>query len=61
MTLRAEIAAKQGDTAASKASIDEGLALWAVARRAAWAPRGRSIQAFADWEAWARGHLAEAG
>ena len=57
VTLRAEVAAKQGDDAAARASIEEGLALWQEARTH---PKigARSVEAFASWERWARGWLA---
>jgi hypothetical protein len=56
VTLRAEVAAQQGDAAAARASIAEGFALWEEARRA---PKigPRSVEAFVSWERWARGWL----
>ncbi len=53
VTLRAEVAAQEGDAAAARASIAEGFALWEEARRG---PVGvRSVEAYASWEKWARG------
>lgn len=54
VTLRAEVAAKQGDDGVARASIDEGFALWAEARQRGVKIGPRSIEAFADWEKWAR-------
>jgi hypothetical protein len=56
VTLRAEVAAQQGDAASTRASIAEGFALWEEARRA---PKigPRSVEAYASWEKWARAWL----
>lgn len=58
VALRAEIAAKQGDDAATRASIDEGFGLWATLREHPAAMGERSVEAFQSWERWARGWLA---
>ncbi len=54
VTLRAEVAAKQGDDGVARASIEEGFALWTEARALGVKIGPRSIEAFADWETWAR-------
>jgi hypothetical protein len=58
VTLRAEVAAKQGDDAVARASIDEGFALWREAQGLGVKVGTRSEDAFADWERWAKGWLA---
>ncbi len=57
VALRAEIAAKQGDDAVTRASIEEGFALWAEAQQRRSGIGIRSAEAFASWEKWARGWL----
>lgn len=61
VTLRAEIAAKQGDDAVARASIDEGFALWAEAKTLGVKVGVRSVEAFGEWEKWARAYLARGG
>jgi hypothetical protein len=61
VTLRAEVAAKQGDDGAARASIEEGLALWAEAQAHPASIGVRSVEAFSSWERWARGWLERAG
>jgi hypothetical protein len=61
VALRAEIAAKQGDDAVVRASIEEGFVLWAEQRKHP-APMGyRSVESFEAWEKWAHEWLAEHG
>ena len=61
VALRAEVAAKQGDAAATRASIDEGLALWAeIQGHPAGVIGIRSVESFHSWERWARDWLARA-
>lgn len=57
VALRAEIAAKQGDDAVARASIDEGFGLWATLRDHPAAMGIRSVEAYGSWERWARGWL----
>jgi hypothetical protein len=54
VALRAEIAAKQGDDAVARASIDEGFALWAGLEEHRAKIGVRSVEAFRSWEKWAR-------
>jgi hypothetical protein len=61
VALRAEVAAKQGDTAAARASIEEGLALWAGFQGHPGVIGSRSVESFDSWERWAREWLARAG
>ena len=62
VALRAEVAAKQGDAAAARSSIEEGLALWAeIQGHPAGLIGERSVEAFHSWERWAREWLARAG
>jgi hypothetical protein len=58
VALRAEIAARQGDDAVVRASIEEGFALWAVLQEHRAAIGVRSVEAFRSWEKWARDWLA---
>lgn len=58
VTLRAEVAAKQGDDAVARSSIQEGLALWREAQQHGVTIGPRSGVAFASWEKWALGWLA---
>jgi hypothetical protein len=61
VALRAEIAAKQGDDAVTRASIEEGLGIWAQLREHPAGVGIRSIEAFGAWETWARSWLARSG
>ncbi len=61
VALRAEVAAKQGDDAVARASIEEGIALWADARRRRSGVGIRSVESFEAWEKWARGWLERGG
>lgn len=61
VALRAEIAARQEDDAATRASIDEGFALWAQIKDHPAAIGVRSVESFHSWEKWARGWLERKG
>ncbi len=54
IALRAEIAAKQGDDAVTRASIEEGFGLWESLKDHPAAIGVRSVEAFHSWEKWAR-------
>jgi hypothetical protein len=58
IALRAEIAAKQGEDAIARASIDEGFALWTQLQDHPAAIGVRSVEAYRSWEQWARSWLA---
>ena len=55
--LRAEVAAQQGDDAATRAAIEECFALWADARQRHEKIGIRSVEAFESWEKWAKDWL----
>lgn len=57
VALRAEIAAKQGDAAVTRAAIEEGFGLWATLRDHPASIGPRSLESFESWEKWARGWL----
>jgi hypothetical protein len=61
VALRAEIAAKQGDDAVTRAAIEEGFALWADHEAHPVAIGVRSVEAYRSWEKWARGWLERQG
>jgi hypothetical protein len=61
VALRAEVAAKQGDDGVARASIEEGLALWAEVQGTPAVIGLRSVEAFDSWERWAREWLARSG
>lgn len=61
VALRAEVAAKQGDDAVTRASIEEGFALWADARQRRSGVGIRSVESFEAWEKWARRWLERGG
>ena len=60
VTLRAEVAAKQGDKAVARASIEEGFALWREAQEHPVGIGIRSSEAWESWEKWARKWLEDA-
>jgi hypothetical protein len=61
VALRAEIAAKQGDDAVVRASIEEGFGLWEQLRGHPAAIGVRSVESFESWEKWAREWLERKG
>lgn len=61
VALRAEIAAKQGEDAVARASIEEGFGLWASLKDHEGAIGIRSVEAYHSWEKWARGWLERKG
>jgi hypothetical protein len=61
IALRAEIAAKQGDDAVTRASIGEGFELWAQLKDHPAVIGIRSLEAFRSWETWARSWLERHG
>jgi hypothetical protein len=58
VTLRAEVAARQGADAVARESIEEGLGMWAKVREHPAGIGIRSVESFEAWETWARGWLA---
>jgi hypothetical protein len=61
VALRAEIAAKQGDDASARASIDETFGIWAQLQEHPASIGIRSREAYESWEKWARGWLQRKG
>ncbi len=61
VALRAEIAAKQGDDAVTRASIHEGFDLWSQLEGHPAVIGIRSVESFRSWETWARSWLARNG
>jgi hypothetical protein len=61
VALRAEVAAKQGDDAVARASIEEGIGLWSGLRDHPTAIGAKSVESFESWERWARGWLESSG
>lgn len=57
VALRAEIAARQGDEAVARASIQEAFGIWDEVKDHPAAIGIRSVEAYQSWEKWARGWL----